>query len=294
MVLLATLAGCVDPRAAHARLWVVDARSGEPLPAAQVEPGLATQLRAPPLPPVLGDAEDAAVAAEPESWWWVAAPGYYGQYVRVDSEATGEIRVRLGAEEVVQDFSAEHALSGRIVVTDDDGAHVPRTGWIRIAIGMLMAPRVVRVVDGAWSLDFDPWVGVLAIKDMELDGRAAHCPEDRFVLLEGIENVIEARWTPQVSLVAVDARTGRSLDRLYVLAPDVLSSAATRPRKEVELRTAPVRISAWDGPEMQGVGWGFLKQRPHWVRAPGFDWKRVVVDHTVGGTVRVELVPEDR
>ena len=170
------------------------------------------------------------------------------------------------------------------------GRYVPRTGWIRIGLESLHGSVTVRVIEGEWSLDHADWVGIMSIEDMELDGRTAHCPADRVVSWEGAQKGIEASWTPPAWLVASDARTGEELSELVVHCSDKFNPDTRPPRSEDDLRprSTPVKLSAWE-PEDDNLGWPHVSRRTWWVKAPGYAWSRVEVDHSVGGEVRVAL-----
>jgi hypothetical protein len=218
--------------------------------------------------------------------WWVRAPGYAWKRADLNLSVGGEQTIQLDAHPY-----DDQSIHGRVVVLDGVKRIVPRSGWIHFELESMMGDRTVRVVDGEWTLNYAEISGIMGIGDMELDGRHAHCPTDRLVTLDDTPNGIVARWTPAVSVTATDARSGETIEKLQVYCEDAFNRGR-RPHgsRNPSLRPTPVPLSAWDRDDI--AGWPFVHQRVWWVRAPGYAWKRVPVDHAVGGTREIQLEPE--
>jgi len=100
-----------------------------------------------------------------------------------------------------------------------------------------------------------------------------------------VVDVVTRRRIPHVEVHAVEEQRYGQDDA--ILPPD----HPARPlagRPSVETRSNPMELANWieEGwfPDWQPV-------RKWWIRAPGYAWKRVEIDHTVGGRIVVELAP---
>ncbi len=184
-------------------------------------------------------------------------------------------------------------LAGTLRVVDKGGLPVHDGTfalWLNFPYGW--DSELVSVRDGRWLAavrgDFDD----LRIGRMLLDGRFAGC---EFTSSHGPpknEMTLEARWLPRNFLHVVDAATGLELASSVEI---VSSEHGLRPsdsdRREVRGASSPVEFSnRVDGfvPDEQA------HLQRWWVRARGYAWASVDVDHDHGGEWRVELVREGR
>ena len=184
--------------------------------------------------------------------------------------------------------AAGYEVEGQLVVVDGEGGeHRGVSGWLQLRQpGLPDAPgRRVLVAGGrfrAWLAERGP---IAVVGGYTTDG--AH---QRPVLSDSTvyelpeEGVLEVRalWTPDSILYVRDALTGAELDELQIVTGidrygDRLHPGR-RPSGAAEPARSPVRLP-----------WNY-GQLPYWVRAPGYAWGFVKIDHDVGGERELRLV----
>lgn len=177
-------------------------------------------------------------------------------------------------------------IEGFAVAVDSQGAEHPAENgsmsfWVeRPGSGRALAPFIQQ---GRWSARVGAGDRLIPLA-MKLGGRKAvvergalDVPPDRVVRVVG-------RWPAPSSLRVVDARTGAPLRDIEVVAEDP-STTRSLPhpagsndvRGRIAAASSPVQLPPSDG------------ETDYWVRARGYAWKHVFVDHRLGGAAVARL-----
>ena len=203
---------------------------------------------------------------------------------------------RASAQEVPQVDPGGSVLIHGTVAVDSDGAQVtPRSGtvdyWVNLGDGLV--PFSAAIENGKFEMKLPTSLESMGIGRTVLDGREAYC--DFWTRESLFENklALHALWLPEVTVRAFEAGGSRELVDLEVRqglrstwdgtgnwrAPDdsqLIAEHAGSP-----LRLVPLRYSSEFVPFSPQLRW--------FVRAPGYSWNFVDVDHARGGNYRVEL-----
>ena len=192
------------------------------------------------------------------------------------------------------------AVDGRVVVVDREGReHRGESGRLSFAVLLpseQQEQREVELVGGRFALEV-PRGTWIAARRLEAGGRDAllepgpsgnSSRPDPVQVVEPLALELRARWVDEVLLRVVDAADGRELSDVEV-------------RRRTHWRAIAPAVHPGDAPEVETVAAGAaspvalpdpgpgLRVVPHWVRAPGYAWRRVDVDCDAGGERTVRL-----
>ena len=194
--------------------------------------------------------------------------------------------------------------SGTIVVVEQGARRMPESGWMEFYADCMVGFVFTRVVNGRWSIATPLPSEVVAVCRMELDGRPAHADPTHFMFSKywnGTEYAIEARYTPKTVLEVIDRATRQRVPHIDIQALEENEATDTvyhqphdgrRQRLDedaFELRANPIELIPWKN---EGPFPDWEPIRTWCVRAPGYRWKHVEIDHGVGGRIVVELERE--
>ncbi len=144
----------------------------------------------------------------------------------------------------------------------------------------------VDVIDGRWQAPGHA-ADRLAVTNVILDGQPGRVVDTTVSPLSREEQVIEVRIADPARILVLERGTGRHLDEIEV-CPGPLSGALPGRAPQVSLTrgaSSPIDLDELvrRAPTARSVA--------YWVRAEGFAWNRVVIDHARGGEQTVTLEP---
>lgn len=185
---------------------------------------------------------------------------------------------------VVLNGAAVRVDSGGVEHAADDGRFTAQ--WHR---GAEFERRTVEVLGGRWSLELPPDIALM-VRDLVLAGAPVSLqqtefavPPDRFLLLRG-----EARQG--VLLHIVSAVDGRALDELDVWPSDGAFPTELR-HPGAEPKGAPIVRGGASPVTLPARAHALGADCQYFVRAPGFAWGTIVIDHSGGGERTLSLQP---
>jgi hypothetical protein len=186
-------------------------------------------------------------------------------------------------------------VHGRIIVMDPQGvAYAQASGSFTLRLWRQTGPgsyasfgpdQTVVVVEGLWQ-SRAPEGLKLEVRDLRLGGRVAFVGNEKISIPESREMTLRARW-PKPSTVRVFDPTGATeLEDIDVVRySDWDHEHDIHPAGDREAKTvlggaaSPIRLPAED------------RSCVYWIRAPGYAWRSVSVNHLCGGEQEVRLEP---
>jgi hypothetical protein len=177
---------------------------------------------------------------------------------------------------------AAATLIGRLVAYDQTGRarpHCSGSFLLRVRERDAWRLEAIDVTDGRWCTS-RPVGASLDVLRLSVDGRPATLLESRGLVREGGRLTIRARVAPPTLLRVVDASTGRDVDRIE-LALGVASAARETypaPRTLARELVSPIDLDSLTEAQL-----GAPHPTVYWVRAPGYAWTSILVDHAEGG-----------
>jgi hypothetical protein len=187
----------------------------------------------------------------------------------------------------------ELRLSGTVRILDE-GGRAPASGALDLLVWTPAGWDVehVTVRDGRWTAPVRRSPIDVVIGRMELEGRAArrslapNTTKETHVRVED-ELVVDASWTKENRVRAFDAATGAEIhDALCARKDGGLYSSFRFP---VVNGPAPLLLPEWTTERVGAEEW--MGRRTWWIRAPGYAWAPIDVDHARGGEWKVSLAP---
>ncbi len=176
-------------------------------------------------------------------------------------------------------------LRGMLVVRDAEGeAHTQESGTFTIDVRTRAGrfESFVRVEKGRFSVEASQPLGI-DVADLKIGGRMACATWEEIPVTPGEDVLVEAWWPLPSVLHVEDEETGRPMTGLTLVQADRFDDTRLHPsegwqeRLVAEDLDSPVTLPDRDG-------------TPTWyVRAAGYAWGHVAVDHRVGGEHRVAL-----
>jgi hypothetical protein len=177
------------------------------------------------------------------------------------------------------------ALFGTILAIDAQGeVHWSESGSFDLEFrsGEHFASVAIPVREGRFDSRVPANVA-MTIRGVELGGRPARPETERLQWDPELDVVLTARWPPGSQLRVKGADTHGDLGEVEVAKRLALPAAWIHPGPvpagKIERSKSPLPL-----PELLG-------RRVYWVRAPGYAWGRVEVDHDQGGERVLELQP---
>ncbi len=207
--------------------------------------------------------------------------------------AVASLALSCGSNRVADSCNSSSSvhIEGSVVLADDL-RRAPASGSFALLVvdAQGTTTRSVVVDHGRWSIDLPERFAELSIGRMSLENRDAHCELvlDSLPATRRIE--LDAHWTQHNTLEVVDKSTGVAFERGLELVEsgNRMYPSASDVRVGRDL-ASPIELPEFD--ERGATPGRWRAMRSWWVRAPGFAWRRVDVNHWAGRSVRLELQP---
>ena len=184
-------------------------------------------------------------------------------------------------------------IEGTLTVLDLEGnEHANESGVFELVLWVKNTGDIheVTVRNGKWTAEAPPSVQ-LGVQGFRLGGRPAYVDEDRVPVPGDGTLHIRARWAPVARLRVKAADTGADLTGIEVVSGrdfDVGDQDHPGPCSPEDVVLADARSPIEFGHEEEDVKAG---TRKYWVRAPGYAWGRIAIDHRSGGERVLVLEP---
>jgi hypothetical protein len=194
--------------------------------------------------------------------------------------------------------SDEIRIDGRAIAIDREGKEHPNengkfTAWI--GPGVDSRNETVRVVDGRWTL-VARRNALLSIAKMKLGSEAALVSDGTNFKHGGIpvpaDGLLTVRgtWLPKTTIRVVDGAGGGAISNVSVVTGLAPTRDDAMDPSTLSFGTAVVATG--DSPVQVEWRSGVLSKIRYWVRAPGYAWESLEIDHVKGGEHTVALEHE--
>lgn len=177
-------------------------------------------------------------------------------------------------------------LTGRVVVLDADGGrHETESGVLGFSIrdaSNETSNLQVEVDGGRWSAERPEGAASLIPTLARLGGRPCTVEFEPVTIPEDGELELRVRWPRDATLHVLAADTGAALNGVVVVQRVIGMHPGDSYERNVVLRSASSPVAL---PKRSGLGlWG--------IRAPGYAWGQIQVNHASGGEHAIHLQPD--